>query len=110
MTSIDKDVGRTFPEVDLFGTERGQQALKNVLLAYAAYDPEVGYCQGMNFLAGLSLLYLPVEADAFGTLVLLMQERGLRDLYTQNMSLLEASHPHKTVSMLTRLPVCGESW
>lgn len=65
--------------------------MKNVLRAYAAYDPEVGYCQGMNFLAGMLLLYLPVESDAFGALVILMKERGLRDLYTEDMSFLEAN-------------------
>lgn len=63
--------------------------MRNVLWAYAAYDQEVGYCQGMNFLAGLLLMYLP-ESEAFAALVVLMQERGMRDLYTQDMSLLEA--------------------
>lgn len=45
--------------------------------------------QGMNFLAGLLLVYLPREDDAYGALVLLMQQRGLRELYTTDMSLLQ---------------------
>lgn len=49
----------------------------------------MGYCQGMNFLVGLLIFYLPREDDAFGALVFLMHERGLRDLYTTNMKLLE---------------------
>ena len=52
-----------------------------MLRAYAAYDPEVNYCQGMNFLAALLLIWMPSEAEAFGGLVVLMQERGLRELY-----------------------------
>jgi len=90
--TIVKDVGRTFPNLKPFATEKGRRSLQNVLLAYAAYDPEVGYCQGMNFLAGLLLLYLPDEEIAFGALVTLMKERGLRDFYTEDMGLLEVDH------------------
>jgi hypothetical protein len=61
----------------------------NVLAAYAMLDPEIGYTQGMNFLAGLLLSFLPREEDAFGALVLLMQERRLRELYKPDMSLLQ---------------------
>ena len=68
--------------------------MMNVLMAYAAYDSEVAYCQGMNFLAGVLLLSLPAEEDAFAALVMLMQERGLRDLYTEDMSLLEVRPSH----------------
>ena len=59
-----------------------------MLKAYAAYDEEVNYCQGMNFLAGLLLTYLDPSA-AFGVLVILMQERGLRELYKTNLSVLQ---------------------
>lgn len=43
----------------------------------------------MNFLVGLLLSYIPREADAYGALVLLMQERQLRELYKPDMSLLQ---------------------
>ena len=59
-------------------------------MAYAAYDPEVNYCQGMNFVAAVLLIWLPREADAFGGLVVLMQERGLRELYKADMKALQA--------------------
>jgi hypothetical protein len=39
----------------------GVAALRKVLVAYAAHDPKVGYCQGMNFLA--ALLLLAVDKD-----------------------------------------------
>ena len=61
----------------------------NILKAYAALDPEVGYCQGMNFLAGVLLMYLPSEADAYGALVVLMQQRGLRELYKTDLAWLQ---------------------
>ena len=55
----------------------GQRALRNVLQAYACYDAEVGYCQGMAFVAGLLLTYVD-EETAFWMLVALL--RGERHL------------------------------
>jgi hypothetical protein len=42
----------------------------------------------MNFVAALLLSYLP-EAEAFGGLVVLMQDRGLRRYYSERMELLQ---------------------
>lgn len=66
---ISKDINRTFPEHALF-TESGHMrgALFNVLRAYALYNPDVGYCQGMGFMAGMLVLYMN-EEDAFFTAV-----------------------------------------
>eukprot|EP00878_Enallax_costatus_P004779 GHUV01005030.1.p1 GENE.GHUV01005030.1~~GHUV01005030.1.p1 ORF type:complete len:910 (+),score=344.00 GHUV01005030.1:211-2940(+) len=59
---ISRDVARTFPEHPLFSAQlQGQQRLLRLLKAYAAADPEVGYCQGMAFAAGVLLMYLPEE-------------------------------------------------
>jgi hypothetical protein len=49
-------------------TPGGQAALRRVLRAYSYYDPEVGYCQGMNFIAGMFLTVMS-EEDAFWLLV-----------------------------------------
>jgi hypothetical protein len=38
---IDKDLGRTFPTLKRFAAADGQEALRRVLRAYAALDPEV---------------------------------------------------------------------
>lgn len=50
--------------------------------------------KGMNFLAGMLLMYMPQENYAFGALVVLMYERGLRKLYDTDMSLLQVI-PHQ---------------
>ncbi|KAL0055234.1 hypothetical protein WJX82_009129 [Trebouxia sp. C0006] len=86
---IEKDVGRTFPNAARFATEAGKLSLLRVLRAYAVYDTEVGYCQGMNFLAALLLTWMPNEATAFGGLVVLMQQRMLRDLYKSDLAKLQ---------------------
>lgn len=80
---------RTFPNTRRFHAEEGQASLRNVLRAYAAYDPEVAYCQGMNFLTGLLLTYLPTEGQAFAALVVLMEDRKLRSFYHRSMALLQ---------------------
>ena len=60
---ISKDIGRTFPNHPLFKNpdSRGQLSLFNILRAYANYDQETGYCQGMNFIVGALLMNLTEE-------------------------------------------------
>lgn len=45
--------------------------------------------QGMNFLVGLLLTYLPTEAEAYCALSLLMRGRGLREMFLPDMSVLQ---------------------
>ncbi|KAL0344598.1 UNVERIFIED_CONTAM: TBC1 domain family member 8 [Sesamum radiatum] len=64
---IEKDLPRTFPGHPALN-ENGRNSLRRVLWAYARHNPSVGYCQAMNFFAGLLLLMMP-EENAFWTLV-----------------------------------------
>ncbi|XP_062003312.1 uncharacterized protein LOC133720852 isoform X1 [Rosa rugosa] len=64
---IEKDIPRTFPGHPALD-ENGRNSLRRLLLAYARHNPSVGYCQAMNFFAGLLLLLMP-EENAFWTLV-----------------------------------------
>ncbi|XP_012082251.1 EVI5-like protein isoform X1 [Jatropha curcas] len=64
---IEKDIPRTFPGHPALD-EHGRDSLRRLLLAYARHNPSVGYCQAMNFFAGLLLLLMP-EENAFWTLV-----------------------------------------
>lgn len=47
----------------------GTAALFRVSAAFSLHSPSVGYCQGMNFVAGALLLQMPTESDAFVCLV-----------------------------------------
>jgi hypothetical protein len=72
---IDSDVNRQFRE-HLHYRERysiKQQSLFNVLTAYAMYNSEVGYCQGMSGLAGVLLMYMD-EEDAFWAMHILLTD------------------------------------
>ncbi|KAJ8610184.1 hypothetical protein MRB53_038685 [Persea americana] len=67
---IGKDVGRSFPGVDMFRDPNGegQQALGRVLKCFSLYDKEIGYCQGLGFLVGPLLMQMP-DRDAFCVIV-----------------------------------------
>ncbi|KAG5490768.1 hypothetical protein JKF63_00890 [Porcisia hertigi] len=72
---IERDLDRTFPTHRLFssgGLGQGQQMLRSILHAYANYDPSVGYCQGMGFLAATLILQVEEEESAFWAFVALM--------------------------------------
>lgn len=81
---IERDVDRTFPNHIMFRSTGGsaQASLRRVLRWYAGVDPEVGYCQGMGFLVGLFLTYMP-EEEAFFCLAAVLQHRlgPVRKLY-----------------------------
>ena len=70
--SIERDLHRTFPDNIHFKPDlrsSGSSApelpllssLRHVLRAYALHNPRIGYCQSLNFLAGLLLLFLSEE-------------------------------------------------
>ena len=71
LQDIQKDVGRTFPQVALFNAPGGygQRGIYEILSAYAAFDPEVGYCQGMGFIVGLLLIHLEDYETVFWAFV-----------------------------------------
>ncbi len=49
---IDLDLRRTFAELKVKQAESLITKLRNVLFVYVKRNPTIGYCQGMNFLAG----------------------------------------------------------
>ena len=74
--AIERDLHRTFPENLHFkpngAGQEGQpssppaetpiiSALRRLLSAFAIHNPAVGYCQSLNFIAGLLLIFLPEE-------------------------------------------------
>jgi len=61
------DLGRTFPNHSYFSSPLGpgQLALFNLLKAYSLLDPEVGYCQGLSFVAGVLLLHVSYSTGCF---------------------------------------------
>ena len=63
---IDVDLPRTFPQLKLFDSTGPFHAkLKEVLETYACYRPDLGYVQGMSYIAALLCLYMSDTYQAF---------------------------------------------
>eukprot|EP01084_Bolivina_argentea_P121615 215523_1 len=70
-TAIDNDLDRTYPN-----SNRGKDSLRNVLYGFANHDEDVGYTQGMGFIAALFLM-LMTEDSAFWCLQRILDQNGL---------------------------------
>ncbi|PWA19071.1 hypothetical protein CCH79_00004989 [Gambusia affinis] len=85
--TIRTDLNRTFPDNVLFRKSSDpclQKSLFNVLLAYGYHNPSVGYCQGMNFIAGYLLIITKDEEKSFWLMDALIG-RILPDYYSPAM-------------------------
>ena len=67
---IGKDLGRSFPGVEMFRESdgEGQRMLGRVLKAFSLHDTKIGYCQGLAFIVGPLLMHMQ-DRDAFCVLV-----------------------------------------
>lgn len=101
---IERDLNRTFPDNIHFNSlilhnERVEtekvQSLRRVLVAFAHYQPQIGYCQSLNFLAGLLLLFMNEERSFW--MLVIMTERILPKVHSAN---LEGVHTDQGVLML----------
>lgn len=82
---IERDLSRTFPRHPFFASDtadmsKGTLKLKNVLTAFANYERQVDYVQGMNFIVGQLLLHCS-ETVAFWLFVSLIEDCDMRDIY-----------------------------
>ncbi|OWB76484.1 hypothetical protein B5S32_g636 [[Candida] boidinii] len=108
--AIEKDLHRTFPEnihfnditkIDSITGKKFEQesallqTLRRVLKCFAKYKPNIGYCQSLNFITGLLLIFLD-EEKAFWMLVIIT-ERLLPGIHDMN---LEGVNVHQGVLLL----------
>ncbi|EKG16777.1 hypothetical protein MPH_05980 [Macrophomina phaseolina MS6] len=84
---IGKDIGRSFPGVEMFRDPEGegQKMLGRVLKCFSLYDDKIGYCQGLGFLVGPLLMQMG-DKEAFCVLVRLMEDYDLRSCFLPDLS------------------------
>lgn len=81
--SISVDLPRTFPDNIFFETKKDQ--LYKILIAYAHHNRDVGYCQGLNYIAGLLLIVTDDEEKSFWLLKHIV-EIIVPQYHTKNMA------------------------
>ena len=88
--AIVKDLDRIFPGHEYLDSQAMKDVVYSILRSYSMYDEEVGYCQGMAYMATITALYM-TERDAFGLCKELMDERGcnLRAMYLPGLGVLQ---------------------
>ena len=81
---INKDLNRTF-YTDKFKYGNGKIMLNNILMAIAFIRPEIGYCQGMNFIVGALINFIDSEEKCFWIFLYFIDNIELKMLYLQNV-------------------------
>ncbi|KAI9303682.1 rab-GTPase-TBC domain-containing protein [Cunninghamella echinulata] len=103
---IERDLHRTFPDNIQFTsindpsksdfTPPAIDVLRRVLCVFSVYCPSVGYCQSLNYLVGMLLLFMK-EEEAFWCLVTIVQNILPAGVYDVTM---EGSSIDQTVLMM----------
>jgi len=90
-TQIDKDINRTIRGHECYHARygEGQCKLFRVLSAYAMFNEETRYTQGMSTLAAILLIYLPTEELAFGGMKVLFTKYGMNEFYGNGLAGLQ---------------------
>ncbi|XP_032888858.1 growth hormone-regulated TBC protein 1 isoform X1 [Amblyraja radiata] len=103
--SIRTDINRTFPDNVQFRRTTNPsflQPLFNVLVAYGNHNKTIGYCQGMNFVAGYLLIVTKDEEKSFWLLDSLIK-KIVPDFYSPTMIGLKTDQ--EVLGHLVRLKV-----
>jgi hypothetical protein len=87
--AILKDIDRTFPYLGFFDkNSEGYKILHRILKAIAIHMKDVGYPQGINFLAATIYLSLNDEESTFWMMVYILREESFSELFFPDMKRL----------------------
>lgn len=103
--AIERDLDRTFPDNIHFrpdpksarfsdGTDDEPSLIKDlreVLSAFALNNPNIGYCQSLNFIAGLLLLFLKQDTERSFILLTVITQMHLPGAHARNLANTEVN-------------------
>ncbi|KAG0310675.1 hypothetical protein BGZ97_012412 [Linnemannia gamsii] len=116
---IERDLHRTFPENINFKSQITKQqdggtslstenvaaiqSLRRVLLAFSLHCPTIGYCQSLNYIAGMLLLFMN-EEQSFWTLSVIIQNFLPEGMYDVTMEGANIDQAVLMTLIMERLP------
>ena len=68
-------------------------------MAYANHNPQIGYCQGLNRLAAIALLFLD-EEDAFWCMVAIIERIMPEDYYSPTLQAAQSDQVRYTLELI----------
>ncbi|XP_067236045.1 TBC1 domain family member 9 isoform X2 [Chanodichthys erythropterus] len=88
------DLRRSFPTHRTLMGDRpeaieGQAKLFRVLTAFARYNPQIGYVQGMSYIAAVLLMILSEEEAFWGLVALLEKPKYLSELFDSSLKKIQ---------------------
>lgn len=103
--AIERDLDRTFPDnihfrpepaTDLLDGEADDepqliQDLREVLAAFALNNPNIGYCQSLNFIAGLLLLFLKQDKEKAFVMLTIITRNHLPGAHARSLANTEVN-------------------
>lgn len=82
---IDIDVARSYQKSNLINPNQ----LKNILRVFASTHPNIGYCQGMNYIAGTLFIVIQDEDLAFKAMASLIKVFKMTSLFNEKLKKLK---------------------
>lgn len=81
---IDTDIPRTFSNVPNFQSPETTDSLQRILQAFTMYRPDIGYVQGMSYVAAMLLMYMKDPFMSFVTFCNLMTKYPILPFFNFN--------------------------
>ncbi|SOV74311.1 GTPase-activating protein, putative [Plasmodium sp. gorilla clade G3] len=88
---IEKDINRTFPNHPLFINKNMnmQDKLLDILKVCSLYYERIGYCQGMNYIAGILLLVFRKNIDTIRCFISMLKNYNIKGMFLYNFPQLK---------------------
>lgn len=109
---IEEDLHRTYSDLKVFRFgNKLYQPLKNVLQAYSIFRPDLGYVQGMSYVAASIILHYGNEFDTFMLFAnMLNREQQLFNFYSFDMDKVNVVYNIFMRLMREKLPRMHENF
>ncbi|KAK6590040.1 hypothetical protein RS030_192891 [Cryptosporidium xiaoi] len=87
---IIRDVSRTFPKLRDFQKKENQTKMLRTLFKISYAFPEVGYCQGMNYLVGILLYAFDFNVEqVYSSIISILIKWEYEDIYNKDLTKLK---------------------